>query len=61
MVGRTNRADLCRAFSLVAGQPWFGGSVAMTGASYLGFVQWAVAAGAPPYLKALAPQVPASE
>ena len=42
-------------------QPWFGGSVAMTGASYLGFVQWAVAAGAPSWLKALAPQVTASE
>jgi putative CocE/NonD family hydrolase len=45
----------------LAEQPWFGDSVAMTGASYLGFVQWAVAAGAPPYLKALAPQVTASE
>lgn len=42
-------------------QPWFGGSVGMTGPSYLGFVQWAVAADAPPYLQALAPQITASE
>jgi putative CocE/NonD family hydrolase len=38
-------------------QPWFGGSLAMFGPSYLGFVQWAVAADAPPTLKALAPQI----
>lgn len=45
----------------LAAQRWFGGGVAMTGASYVGFVQWAVAAGAPPYLKALAPQITASQ
>jgi predicted acyl esterase len=33
----------------------------MTGASYLGYVQWAVAAGAPACLTALAPQVTASQ
>lgn len=45
----------------LAEQPWFGGSLAMTGPSYLGFVQWAVATGAPDYLKALAPQITASQ
>jgi len=45
----------------LATRPWFGGAVAMTGASYLGYVQWAVATDAPAYLAALAPQVSASE
>jgi uncharacterized protein len=45
----------------LARQPWFGGSVGMTGPSYLGFVQWAVAADAPDYLQALAPQITASQ
>lgn len=45
----------------LAQQPWFGGRVGMTGASYLGFVQWAVAADAPEYLRALAPQFTASQ
>jgi putative CocE/NonD family hydrolase len=39
----------------IAAQPWFNGALGMWGASYLGFVQWAVAADAPPYLKALVP------
>jgi putative CocE/NonD family hydrolase len=41
-------------------QDWFGGSVATFGPSYLGVVQWAVAAGAPEYLKAMALQVTAA-
>src|SRR6185437_1679476 len=45
----------------LAEQTWFGGSLAMTGPSYLGFVQWAVATDAPDYLKALAPQITASQ
>ncbi len=45
----------------LADQPWFGGRVGMTGPSYLGFVQWAVAADAPPFLRALAPQITASQ
>lgn len=45
----------------LAAQPWFGGRVGMTGPSYLGFVQWAVAAGAPEFLRALAPQITASQ
>jgi uncharacterized protein len=45
----------------LAQQPWFGGSIGMAGPSYLGFVQWAVAADAPDYLQALAPQITASQ
>ncbi|HEX6492900.1 MAG TPA: CocE/NonD family hydrolase, partial [Candidatus Dormibacteraeota bacterium] len=58
---RHEAADGEDTLAWLADQPWFGGSVAMTGASYLGYVQWSVAASAPPYLKALAPQVTASE
>lgn len=42
-------------------QPWFPGSFATTGASYLGFVQWAIASEAGPELKALAIQVSTAE
>ncbi len=38
-------------------QEWFSGDLAMIGESYLGFVQWAVAADAGPELKALVPQI----
>ncbi len=42
-------------------QPWFPGSFATTGASYLGYVQWAIASEAGPELKALAIQVSTAE
>ncbi len=42
-------------------QPWFPGSFAMNGASYLGYVQWAIASEAGPELKALAIQVSTAE
>ncbi len=42
-------------------QPWFPGAFAMNGASYLGFVQWAIASEAGPELKALAIQVSTAE
>lgn len=45
----------------VARQPWFDGNLGMWGASYLGYVQWAVAADAPPYLKALCPAITGSQ
>jgi uncharacterized protein len=38
-------------------QPWFNGSLAMIGASYLGFTQWALANDPPPELKAMIIQV----
>jgi uncharacterized protein len=37
-------------------QPWFNGELAMTGASYLGFTQWAIARDAAPLLKAMSTQ-----
>ncbi|GAA1019877.1 peptidase S15 [Acrocarpospora pleiomorpha] len=40
-------------------QPWYGGSFAMHGPSYLGFTQWAIAAETPD-LRAMATQVTAS-
>src|ERR1700693_4663583 len=36
-------------------QEWFSGELATLGASYLGFVQWSVAADAGPELKAIVP------
>ncbi|GAA4508129.1 MULTISPECIES: CocE/NonD family hydrolase [Nonomuraea] len=42
-------------------QPWYGGSFAMFGPSYLGFTQWAVAPYAGPDLKAMATQITASQ
>lgn len=42
-------------------QPWFNGELAMVGASYLGFAQWAVAASAGPELKAIAPSITSSD
>lgn len=38
-------------------QPWFNGNLGMWGQSYLGYTQWAVAAKAPPSLKAVLPAV----
>src|SRR5262249_34864995 len=40
----------------VAAQPWCDGNVGMIGISYLGFVQYFVAAQQPPHLKAIFPQ-----
>jgi uncharacterized protein len=58
---RHEAADGRATLDWLAAQPWFGDSVAMMGPSYLGFVQWAVAADAPAYLRALAPQITASQ
>ena len=41
-------------------QPWFNGALGMWGPSYLGYVQWAVAANAPTALKALMPMITSS-
>lgn len=37
----------------IASQPWCSGAIGMSGASYLGYVQWAAAASASPHLKAI--------
>jgi putative CocE/NonD family hydrolase len=50
---RDEREDGLATLDWLARQSWFGGRVGMYGPSYLGFVQWAVAAGAPEFLRAL--------
>lgn len=50
-------ADGRATLEWVAAQPWFDGNLGMWGPSYLGYTQWAVAADAPPFLKALVPIV----
>jgi putative CocE/NonD family hydrolase len=42
-------------------QPWYGGSIATFGPSYLGYTQWAVAEAAGPELKAMAMQATLSD
>jgi putative CocE/NonD family hydrolase len=42
-------------------QEWFSGDLAMIGGSYLGFVQWAIAADAGPELKVLVPSITSSD
>lgn len=50
-------ADGRATLDWIAQQPWFNGSLGMFGSSYVGYTQWAVAADAPPYLKALVPAI----
>lgn len=47
------REDGSDTLDWIAAQPWSTGSVAMTGGSYLGYVQWAAAASGNPHLKAM--------
>src|SRR5947209_1691131 len=55
------RDDGLATLDWISRQPWFNGAVGMWGASWLGYMQWAVAAGAPPYLRALAPSITTSQ
>lgn len=48
-------ADGRATVAWIAAQPWFDGNLGWWGASYLGYIQWAAAADAPPALKALMP------
>ena len=41
----------------ISDQPWFDGSLGLWGMSYLAYVQWAAAPSAPPFLKAIMPQI----
>ena len=50
-------ADAQATIAWLREQPWFNGSLATMGASYLGFTQWALANDAPPELKAMVVQV----
>jgi putative CocE/NonD family hydrolase len=44
----------------LSSQPWFSGTTATFGPSYLGLTQWAIAKDAPAHVKAMAPQVTAA-
>lgn len=54
---RNEREDGLATLDWVVQQPWFGGSIVLYGASYLGYVQWAVADKAPAEVKAMIPVV----
>ncbi len=54
------RDDGLATIEWLSGQPWHQGGIGMTGPSYLGLTQWAVARGAGDALAALAPSVTAS-
>ncbi len=53
---RQEREDGLATLDWVVKQPWFDGSIVLIGASYLGYVQWAVADRLPPEVKAMIPQ-----
>jgi uncharacterized protein len=54
---RNEHDDGLASIEWIKRQEWFSGELVMIGPSYLGFVQWAVAADAGPELKAIVPQV----
>ena len=58
---RYEHEDGLATIAWIKQQPWFNGELALTGASYLGFAQWAVAAFAGPELKAMAPAITSSD
>jgi uncharacterized protein len=55
------RADGLATVAWLRAQSWYSGDLCTVGPSYLGFVQWAIAAGAGPDLKAMGVQVSSSE
>jgi putative CocE/NonD family hydrolase len=57
---RDDREDGAATLKWLQQQPWFSGAVGMFGLSYWGYVQLALAPGAPEFLKALVPQMSAS-
>ncbi len=58
---RDERPDGLATIRWLHAQSWFSGSFAMSGPSYLGIVQWAVASEAGDSLKAIVPQITASQ
>ncbi|MEV6444833.1 CocE/NonD family hydrolase [Amycolatopsis sp. NPDC051716] len=54
---RQEREDGLATLNWVVKQPWFGDAIVLTGPSYLGYVQWAVADRLPPQVKAMVPHV----
>jgi putative CocE/NonD family hydrolase len=55
------REDGAVTLEWIGEQPWFDGRLAMWGGSYFGYTQWAVAASAPPFLKAIVPIVTSTD
>ncbi|HEY7122755.1 MAG TPA: CocE/NonD family hydrolase [Ktedonobacterales bacterium] len=58
---RNEHQDGLATIEWIKQQEWYSGEMVMVGASYLGFVQWAVAADAGPEMKALVPNVTTSD
>ncbi|MEV7096729.1 CocE/NonD family hydrolase [Amycolatopsis sp. NPDC051045] len=54
---RQEREDGLATLDWLVRQPWSGDAIVLVGASYLGYVQWAVADRLPPQVKAMIPQV----
>ncbi|MEU1548339.1 CocE/NonD family hydrolase [Nocardia sp. NPDC005745] len=54
---RDEREDGLATLDWLVQQPWFGGSIVLVGASYLGYTQWAMADRLPPEVKAMIPHV----
>ena len=52
---RNERADGRATIEWIKQQPWFGGSIVLTGQSYLGFAQWTLGDELPPEVKAMIP------
>ncbi len=50
-------ADGHATLDWIAQQPWFNGSLGLFGGSYVGYTQWAIAADAPSYVKAMVPSI----
>jgi len=58
---RNERSDGIDTLKWLADRPWYNGELCTYGPSYVGFVQWALAADAGPQLKAMATIVTASQ
>lgn len=58
---RDEHDDGLATIAWIKQQPWFSGELATLSGSYLGFVQWAMAADAGPELKAMIPQMTTSD
>src|SRR5262245_22328729 len=58
---QTDRDDGLATVEWLRHQPWFGGQVGMFGPSYMGFVQWAIAADCPDEVRALSVLIGTSE
>ena len=58
---RSEHGDGLATIEWIKSQDWFTGELGMIGPSYLGFVQWSVAADAGPVLRVLVPQITSSD